>query len=71
MVYIHNGILISYLKKEWNSAICSNMDGPRNRHTKWNKSDRERQYYMVSLVCVTQNNANKLVYERETDRHKK
>ena len=30
-------------KKEWNNAICSNMDGPRDYHTKWNKSDRERQ----------------------------
>ena len=30
-------------KKEWNNAICSNMDGPRDYHTKWNKSDRKRQ----------------------------
>ena len=28
MVYIYNGILFSH-KKEWNSAICSNMGGPR------------------------------------------
>ena len=41
-VYIHNGILLSH-KKEWNSAICSNMDRPRDDHTKWTKSDRERQ----------------------------
>ena len=24
-------------KKEWNYAICSNMDGPRDDHTKWGK----------------------------------
>ena len=29
--------------KEWNSAICSNIDGPKDDHIKWNKSDRERQ----------------------------
>ena len=29
--------------KEWNYAICSNMGGPRDYHTKWSKSDRERQ----------------------------
>ena len=23
--------------------ICSNMDGPRDYHTKWSKSERERQ----------------------------
>ena len=41
-VYIHNGILLSH-KKEQNNAICSNMDGPRDSHTKWSKSKRERQ----------------------------
>ena len=33
----------SAIKKEWNNAICSNMDGPRDYHTKWSKSERERQ----------------------------
>ena len=27
-------------KKERNNAICSNMDGPRDCHTEWTKSDR-------------------------------
>ena len=38
----NNGILLSP-EKEWNKAICSNMDRPRDYHTKWNKSDRETQ----------------------------
>ena len=42
MWHIYNGILLTH-KKEWNNAICSNMDGPRDYHTKWNKPDRERQ----------------------------
>ena len=42
MVYIENGILLSH-KKEWNNAIYSNMDRPRDYHTKWSKSGRERQ----------------------------
>ena len=33
----------SAIKKEWNNAICNNMDGPRDYHTKWSKSERERQ----------------------------
>ena len=33
VVHIYNGILLSHIK-EWN-VICSNMDGPRNHHTKW------------------------------------
>ena len=42
MWYVYNGILLSH-KKEGNNAICSNMDGPRDDHTKWSKSERERQ----------------------------
>ena len=42
VVHIHNEILLSH-KKEWNNVICRNMDGPRNYHTKWSKSERERQ----------------------------
>ena len=41
VVYIYNGILLSH-PKEWNNAICSNMDGPRDYHGKWSKPDRER-----------------------------
>ena len=39
-INIYNKILLSHWK-EWNSAICSNMDGPRDYHTEWNKLDRE------------------------------
>ena len=41
-VHTSNGILLSH-KKEWNNAIYSNMDGPRDYHTRWSKSDKERQ----------------------------
>ena len=40
--HTHTGILLSH-KKEWSNAICSNMDGPRDYHTKWSKPERERQ----------------------------
>ena len=42
LIYIHNGILLSH-QKEWNNAICSNMDEPRDYHIKSSKSDKERQ----------------------------
>ena len=38
----YNGILFSQ-KKEWNSVICRDIDRPRDCHTKWNKSEREKQ----------------------------
>ena len=48
VVYINNGILHSH-KKERNNAICSNMDGLRDYHTKWSKSDKDK-YHMISLL---------------------
>ena len=47
MVPIYNGILLSH-KKEWNIAICSNMDGPRE-YTKWSKTEKDKYY--ISLIC--------------------
>ena len=42
VVHIDNGILLSH-KKEQNSIICIDVDGPRDYHTKGSKSDRGRQ----------------------------
>ena len=42
VVHICNRILISH-KKEWNNAICSNVDEPTDYHPECSKSDRERQ----------------------------
>ena len=41
VVYVYNGVLFSH-QKAWNNAICSNIDGPRDYHIKWNKSEGER-----------------------------
>ena len=35
-------ILLSH-KKEWNSVICRDADGPRDCRTEWSKSERETQ----------------------------
>ena len=69
VVYIQNGILFSH-KKEQNDAICSNMDGPRDYHPEWRKSDRERQIsydttHMWNLIL--KNDTNELIYKTETD----
>ena len=65
-VHIYNGILLSH-KKEWNNAICSNMNGPRDYHIKCSKSDIERQ---ISLICgIKKNDTNELIYKTEIDSH--
>ena len=35
-----DGIVLSH-KKEWNSAICNNMDGLGGRYAKWNAKERQ------------------------------
>ena len=67
MVHTYNGILLSH-KKEWNNAICSNMDGTRDYHTKWRKSERERQIpYDITYMWNLKYDTNELIYETETD----
>ena len=44
---IYREILLS-LKKELNNVTWSNMDGPRDHHTKWSKSDNSESRSVVS-----------------------
>ena len=42
MVQLYNGILT--INKEWNNAICSNMDGPGDCHNEWSQTEEEIAY---------------------------
>ena len=48
MVHIYNGILLSH-KKEWNNAICSNMDEAQKHYAKWTKPDTKRHILYDSI----------------------
>ena len=64
---VHVHILLRH-KKEWNDAIWSNMDGPGDYHTKWSKSDRERQIpYDIAYMWNLEQDTSELTYETETD----
>ena len=52
MWYIYTMEYSSAIKKEQNNAICSNMDGARDSHTKCSKSDKDK-YHMILLICGT------------------
>ena len=44
------------------------MDGPRDYHTKWSKSGRERHiWYHFYVESKKKKDANKLIYKTETD----
>ena len=58
----------SAIKKEGNNAICSNMDGPRDYHTKWSKPERERQIsYDMTYMWNLKYDTNELIYKTEID----
>ena len=57
----------SAIKKESNNAICSNMDRPRDHHTKRSMSERERQIPYITYMWNLKYDTNELIYETETD----
>ena len=58
----------SVIKKEQNNAICSNMDATRDYHTKWSKSERERQIpYDITYMWNLKYNTNELIYGTEME----
>ena len=57
VVYIYNGILPGN-EKEWNPAICNNMDGTGGYYAKWNKSIREKQIYDFTHMWNLRNSTN-------------
>ena len=50
-----------------NNAICNNMDGPRDYHTKRSKSERDK--YILLLICGIQKKkeTNELIFQTEGD----
>ena len=67
VVHIYNGIFLIYTKG-WNNAICSNMDGPRDYHTKWSKSDKETP---ISYVVRSKKMIQMYLQNRQIHRHRK
>ena len=66
VVYVHSGILLSH-KNEQNNAICSNMDGTRDSHPEWSKSERERQIpYDITYICNLIYGTNETSHRKET-----
>ena len=69
MWYIYTMDYYSAIKKEWNNAIFSNMDGTRDCHTEWSKSDREGEIsYGISYMWnLKRNDTNELTKWKDTD----
>ena len=66
MWYMYTVEYYSATKKNEIMPFCSNMDGPRDHHTRLNKSDKDRLYHLhaESKKIAT----NELIYKTETHR---
>ena len=65
--HTHTGTLLSH-NKEWNNAICSITDEPRDHHAKWSKSDKESQIsYDITYTRNLKNDINEIIYKMEID----
>ena len=56
-------------KKEQNNAICSNMDGPRDEHTKRTKTEKDK-YDMTLIISGIQNMAQMNISMKLTQSHR-
>ena len=68
VVHIYNGILFSH-KKEWNSAICRDVDRPKDCHTDWSKSEREKQISYNITYMWNLEKWYRWTYLQSTNRH--
>ena len=68
MWYIYTMEYYSTIKKNEIMPFVSNMDGPRCYHTKWSKSEWERQIpYDITYKGNLKSDTNEFIYKRETD----
>ena len=65
VVRVYDGIFLSH-KKEWNNATYSKMDGPRDYHTKWSKSEMESYIpYDSNYMWNLKYDTNDLIYRNK------
>ena len=70
VVHTHKGILLGH-KKEWNNAIYSNMDGPRDHHINWRPEKEIEISYDTTYMYNLKNDTNELIKQKQTQRHRK
>ena len=65
MIYTYT---VEYYSAIKSNTICSNMNGTKRYHTKWSKTERERQIsYDITYMWDLKYNTNEPIYKTETD----
>ena len=58
-------------KKEWNNAVCSNMDGSGDYHTWWSKPDKYQMKLLICRIWKKMIQMNLFTKQKKTHRHRK
>ena len=64
VVHIYKRILLSH--KKLNNAICSNMDGPRDYHTKLSKAEKDTSYDIIRGIKKKMIQVNLFIKQKQT-----
>ena len=51
LAHTYTGILLSH-KKEWNSAVCRDVNGPRDYHTEWSQKEKKQISYINAYAYM-------------------
>ena len=70
MVCIYNGILLNH-KRELNNTICSNIDWPRDYHSKWSCQSQKDKYHISLVGSKKMIQVNLFTKQKHTHGHKK
>ena len=67
VVRIYRGIWLSQ-RKEQNCPICRDADGPRDCHTEWSESEREKQMVNINVYMWTLEKWYRWIYLQSRNR---
>ena len=69
---IHTTEVYPVIREEWNNAICSNVDGTKDFHTKRRKSGGERKvpYNVIYVWNLKYDTMNLPTKQKQTHRHR-
>ena len=66
VVQIYSEILLSCIK-EWNNAICTNMDATRDYHIKWRGQKDRQMPHVNTCMWNLKYDTNEPIYETEIE----
>ena len=65
---LYMSIMLKGSLLEWNNAICSNIAGPRDYHTKWSRLEKDKYHMYHLYVESNKYDTKELIKQKQTHR---